>query len=70
MHLLYGGYMAKWYVLPELDGFYNLYFKIGQQEPMTFLKDHPSCRSSQLGEVSVNLQKHLAYCKVPKKRGK
>lgn len=36
---------------------------------MTFLKDHPSYGSSQLEEASVDVQKHLAYCKVSEKRG-
>lgn len=36
-------------------------FKIGQHVPVTCLKDHPSCGSSQLEELSVYVQKHLAY---------
>lgn len=35
---------------------------------MTFLKDRPGCESSQLEVASVDMQGHLAYCKVSEKR--
>lgn len=48
---------------------FNLYFRVGQDEPMTSLKNRPSYRSSQLEALKVDMQKHWLIENFLRKKG-